>query len=135
MGGFHWTPVPPPALGYPPMTDLVALRLTPQGNLIPRYFLRRECLGRIEEARPRFIRTGRYQLNYRPLVTGVKIELHDWMVDPAGEHDLAPTVPRVARELTSRLFSWAVEDPELIARDGRLHARDPSAATCTDRMR
>jgi arylsulfatase A-like enzyme len=134
-GGFHWTPVPPPALGYPPMTDLVALRLTPQGDLIPRYFLRPECLGRIEEARPRFIRTGRYQLNYRPLVTGVKIELYDWTVDPTGERDLALVVPDVARDLTSRLFAWALEDPELIARNGRLHARDPAAATCADRMR
>jgi arylsulfatase A-like enzyme len=134
-GGFHWTPVTPPALGYPPMTHLVALRLTAQGDLIPRYFLRPECLGRIEEARPRFIRTGRYQLNYRPLVAGVKIELYDWTVDPAGERDLALVLPDVARHLTSRLFAWALEDPELIARDGRLHARDPAAATCAHRMR
>lgn len=135
MGGFHWTPVPPPALGYPPMTALVALRLTPQGALIPRYFLRPECLGRIEEARPRFIRTGRHQLNYRPLVTGAKIELYDWTVDPMGDRDLAAAAPDVARRLTSRLFAWALEDPELTTRNGRLEARDPAAVTCGDRMR
>ncbi len=135
MGGFHWTPVPPPALGYPPMTEVVTLRLTPDGSLIPRYFLRPECLGRIEEARPRFVRTAQYQLNYRPLVTGAKIELYDWTVDPAGEHDLAAVAPEIARRLTSRLFAWALEDPELVARNGRLEARDPAAATCASRMR
>jgi arylsulfatase A-like enzyme len=135
VGGFHWTPVPPPALGYPPMTHLVALRLTPEGSLIPRYFLRPECLGRIEEARPRFIRTGRYQLNYRPLMTGTKIELYDWTVDPANERDLARVVPDIAARLASRLFAWSLADRELIARNGRLEARDPAAVTCRDGMR
>jgi hypothetical protein len=129
-GGFHWTPVPPPSLGYPPMTSLVELRLTPQGALIPRYFLRRACLGRIEEARTRFLRTARFQLNYRPLVTGARVELYNWLDDPAGERDLAAEHPDVVRRLTSRLFAWALDDPALIARNGRLEARDPAAAAC-----
>lgn len=65
-------------------------------------------------------------------MTGVKIELYDWTVDPAGERDLAAEHPDIVRRLTARLFAWALEDPELIARNGRLEARDSRASACME---
>ena len=103
------------------------------GWLIPRYFLRPECLARIEEAKPRFLRTGRYQLNYRPLVAGASLELYEWTVDPAGDRNLAGTRPDLAVWLRSRLFAWALNDPGLTVRGWRLEARDERAARCAPR--
>jgi arylsulfatase A-like enzyme len=131
--GFHWTPVKPPYQGYRPMTEVVELRVDRGGWLIPRYFLRPECLARIEEAKPRFLRTGRYQLNYRPLVAGASLELYEWTVDPAGERNLAGTRPDLAAWLRSRLFAWALNDPGLTVRGWRLEARDERAAGCAPR--
>jgi len=127
--GFHWVPVRPPYRGYRPMTQVVELRRAPGGALIPRYFLRPECLARMEEAKPRFVRTGRYQLNYRPLVTGARVELHEWVVDPAGEQNLAGARPDLAARLQSRLFAWALDDPELTVRGGHLEAHDERTAS------
>jgi arylsulfatase A-like enzyme len=123
--GFHWTRVRPPYLGYPPMTEVVTLRVDRDGVLIPRYFLRPECLGRIELARHRFIRTARYQLNYRPTVDGAVTQLYDLTADPGLEHDLIHARPDVAAELRGRLFAWALGNPALTLRDGRLATRDP----------
>lgn len=132
--GFHWTPVPPPYLGYPPMTEVVMLRLDPRGALIPRYFLRPECLARIELARHRFIRTDRYQFNYRPTVDGARTEFYDLTADPDLEHDLVEAQPAGAADLRARLFAWALGNPELTLRDGRLATRDPrDGARCAPR--
>jgi arylsulfatase A-like enzyme len=128
--GFHWVPVEPPYRGYRPMTHVVQLRRDPGGALIPRYFLRPECLGRMEEAKPRFVRAGRYQLNYRPLVAGAKVELYDWVADPTGLRNLAEAQRDVREQLQSRLFAWALEDAALTARNGHLEARDEKAAEC-----
>jgi arylsulfatase A-like enzyme len=128
--GFHWVPVEPPYRGYRPMTHVVQLRRDPGGTLIPRYFLRAECLARMEEAKPRFIRAGRYQLNYRPLVAGARVELHDWVADPTAQHDLADAQPTVVARLQSRLFAWALEDSALTVTAGHLVARDEKAARC-----
>lgn len=127
--GFHWTPVGPPYLGYPPMTEVVSFHLDQRGALIPRYFLRPDCLPRTDLARHRFIRTARYQLNYRPTIDGARVELYDWTVDPDLERNLADTRPAVAAELRARLFRWALGDSDLTVRDGRLATRDPDDLT------
>jgi arylsulfatase A-like enzyme len=125
--GFHWTPVAPPYLGYPPMTEVVELRLDRGGSLIPRYFLRPACLARIELARHRFIRSGRWHLNHRPTVTGSLVELYDWMVDPELEHNVAGQRPEVTAALRARLLAWALAAPDLVLRGGELAPRDPAA--------
>jgi hypothetical protein len=84
----------------------------------------------MEEAKPRFIRAGRYQLNYRPLVAGARVELHDWVADPTAQHDLTDARPTVVARLQSRLFAWALEDSALTAKNGHLVARDEKAAEC-----
>lgn len=126
---FHWTPVSPPYLGYPPMTEVVELRLDPQGSLIPRYFLRLDCVARIDLAKHRFVRTERYQLNYRPTVSGAIVELYDWTVDPEAQRNLVAARADVAADLRARLFRWALGEPGLIVRDGRLATRDARAGT------
>ncbi len=126
--GFHWVPVQPPYRGYRPMTHVVQLRRDADGALIPRYFLRPECLPRMEEAKPRFVRAGRYQLNYRPLVAGARVELYDRVLDPVGRRNLAEAHPDVVARLRDRLFAWALEDPALTVRRGHLVARDEQAA-------
>jgi hypothetical protein len=124
-------PVRPPYRGYRPMTHVVQLRRDSDGALIPRYFIRPECLARMEEAKPRFVRAGRYQLTYRPLVTGASVELYDWVADPTGQRNLAGAHPDVVARLQARLFVWALEDPALKTRDGQLVARDgQTAAAC-----
>ena len=125
--GFHWTPVEAPYLGYPPMTRVVQLRLDSPGALIPRYFLRPECLARITLAKHRFVRTERYHLNYRPTTTGATLELYDWVADPAGTRNLLASRPDVAADLRARLFRWASGDRDLVVRDGVLAPRDPTA--------
>jgi arylsulfatase A-like enzyme len=125
--GFHWTPVAAPYLGYPPMTHVVQLRLASGGALIPRYFLRPECLPRITLAKHRFIRTERYHLNHRPTTAGATLELYDWRADPAGTQNLVTTRPDVAADLRNRLFQWASGDPDLLVRDGRLVPRHAGA--------
>ena len=125
--GFHWTPVAAPYLGYPPMTQVVQLRLASGGALIPRYFLRPECLPRITLAKHRFIRTERYHLNHRPTTTGATLELYDWVEDPVGSQNLVTMRPDVAADLRSRLFQWASGDHDLLVRDERLVARHPGA--------
>ena len=125
--GFHWTPVEAPYLGYPPMTRVVQLRLDSPGALIPRYFLRPECLARITLAKHRFVRTERYHLNYRPTTTGATLELYDWVADPAGTRNLLASRPDVAADLRARLFRWASGDRDLVVRDGILAPRDPTA--------
>ncbi len=125
--GFHWTPVAPPYLGYPPMTRVVQLRLASGGALIPRYFLRPECLPRITLAKHRFVRTERYHLNYRPTTTGATLELYDWMADPVGTQNLVTRRPDVAADLRNRLLQWASGDPDLLVRDGRLVPRHAGA--------
>jgi arylsulfatase A-like enzyme len=127
---FHWTPVGPPYLGYPPMTEVVELRVDPRGSLIPQYFLRPDCVARINLAKHRFVRTERYQLNHRPTESGSVIELYDWTVDPHGQRDLATARADVAGELRARLFGWALGDPDLALGGGQLVARDPRAAGC-----
>jgi arylsulfatase A-like enzyme len=126
--GFHWVPVERPYRGYRPMTHVVQLRRNPGGTLIPRYFLRPECLARMEEAKPRFVRAGPYQLNYRPLVAGARVELYDVHADPAGQRNLADARPDVVERLRSRLFSWSLEDSALTVRAGHLVARDENIA-------
>jgi arylsulfatase A-like enzyme len=128
--GFHWVPVHPPYRGYRPMTHVVQLRRDLGGALIPRYFLRPECLARMEEAKPRFVRAGRYQLNYRPLVSGASVELYDWVANPIGLRNLAEAHRDVLERLQSKLFAWALEDSELTARKGHLVAWDEKAAEC-----
>ena len=125
--GFHWTPVQAPYLGYPPMTRVVQLRLDSPGVLIPRYFLRPECLARITLAKHRFVRIERYHLNHRPTTTGATLELYDWVADPAGTRNLFTVRPDVAADLRARLFQWASGDRDLVVRDGILAARDPTA--------
>jgi hypothetical protein len=132
--GFHWAPVGPPYLGYLPMTEVVSFRLDPRGALIPRYFLRADCLPRADLARHRFIRTARYQLNYRPTIDGARLELYDWTEDPDFERNLVDARPDIASELRARLLGWALGDPDLALRDGRLATRDPDAlAHCAPR--
>jgi arylsulfatase A-like enzyme len=128
--GFHWVPVDPPYRGYRPMTHVVQLRRDPGGTLIPRYFLRPECLARMEEAKPRFVRAGRYQLNYRPLLSGARVELYDWVADPDSVRNLREAHPDVVERLQSRLRAWALEDAALTVREGHLVARDEKAVEC-----
>jgi arylsulfatase A-like enzyme len=123
--GFHWTPASRPFLGYPSIADVVSLRVDARGELIPRYFLRPECVPRIDLAKHRFIRTGELQLNYRPLTAGVRIELYDLATDPDLRHDLAADRPDAVDELKARLFAWALENPLLAVRNGVLSTRDP----------
>jgi hypothetical protein len=130
---FHWTPVGPPYLGYPPMTEVVGLRLNPAGALIPRYFLRSDCVARIDLAKHRFLRTERYQLNHRPTRSGAILELYDWTVGPSAGRNLVADRPEVAAQLKGRLFHWALGDPNLTVRDGQLVSRDPRAAECASR--
>ena len=125
--GFQWVPAKPPYLSYPPMTEVISFRRDEGGALLPRYFLDRSCLARMNLARHRFIRTGRYELTYRPTVDGAEVALYDWQVDPALTRNLAALRPEVAAELTGRLFRWALGDPELTVRQGWLAARDPDA--------
>jgi arylsulfatase A-like enzyme len=124
--GFHWTPVRPPYLGYRPMTEVVALHVDDRGALIPRYFLRRECLPRTELARHRFVRSERWHLSYRPTVDGAQVELYDWTADPDLGRDVAAAHPDVVAALRARLFAWAVGSPELTLREGLLATRDPA---------
>ena len=132
--GFHWVPVAPPYLGYLPMTEVVSFRLDARGALIPRYFLRQDCLPRADLARHRYIRTARHQLNYRPTIDGARLELYDFVEDPDLERNLVDARPDVAAALRARLFRWALGDPELTVRDGRLATRDPAAlARCAPR--
>jgi arylsulfatase A-like enzyme len=123
--GFHWTPVSRPFLGYPSIADVVALRVDARGALVPRYFLRPDCVPRIDLAKHRFIRTATHQLNYRPLTEGARTELYDLAADPDLRHDVSARVPALAAELRARLFAWAVENPLLTVRDGVLSTRDP----------
>lgn len=123
--GFQWVPAKPPFLGYPPMTRVVSFRLDPHGALLPEYYLRRDCLTRMNLARHRFMRTARYQLNYRPTVDGARVGLYEWATDPGFTRNLADARPDVAAGLAGRLFQWALGDPELTVRDGWLAARDP----------
>jgi len=109
------------------MTEVISFRRDEGGALLPRYFLDRSCLARMNLARHRFIRTGRYELTYRPTVDGAEVALYDWQVDPALTRNLAALRPEVAAELTGRLFRWALGDPELTVRQGWLAARDPDA--------
>jgi arylsulfatase A-like enzyme len=125
--GFQWVPARPPYLSYPPMTEVISFRRDEGGALLPRYFLDRSCLARMNLARHRFIRRGRYELTYRPTVDGAEVALYDWQTDPALTRNLAARRPEVAAELTGRLFRWALGDPELTVRQGWLAARDPDA--------
>jgi len=125
--GFQWVPAKPPYLSYPPMTEVISFRRDEGGALLPRYFLDRSCLARMNLARHRFIRRGRYELTYRPTVDGGEVALYDWQTDPALTRNLAARRPEVAAELTGRLFRWALGDPELTVRQGWLAARDPDA--------
>jgi len=109
------------------MTRVVQLRLASGGALIPRYFLRPECLPRITLAKHRFVRTERYHLNYRPTTTGATLELYDWMADPVGTQNLVTRRPDVAADLRNRLLQWASGDPDLLIRDGRLVPRHAGA--------
>jgi arylsulfatase A-like enzyme len=132
--GFHWVPAGPPYLAYLPMTQVVSFRLDARGALIPRYFLRADCLPRVDLARHRFLRTARYQLNYRPTVDGARLELYDLAADPDLDRNLVDARPDVAHALRARLLQWALGDPDLTLRDGRLATRDPAAlARCAPR--
>jgi len=132
--GFHWVPAGPPYLAYLPMTQVVSFRLDARGALIPRYFLRADCLPRADLARHRFLRTARYQLNYRPTVDGARLELYDLAADPDLDRNLVDARPDVAGALRARLLQWALGDPDLTLRDGRLATRDPAAlARCAPR--
>jgi hypothetical protein len=104
---------------------VVTLRVDRQGSLIPRYFIRPDCLPRIELARQRFIRTDRYQLDDRPTPNGSLVELYDWRADPDLERNLATSQPAIAADLRARLYAWALGSPDLALRDGHLTTRDP----------
>jgi hypothetical protein len=82
----------------------------------------------MEEAKPRFVRAEPYQLNYRPLVAGAKVELYDVHADPAGQRNLADARPDVVERLRTRLISWSLEDSALAVRAGHLVARDENIA-------
>ena len=123
--GFHWTPVGPPYIGYAPLADVVYLRVDPSGALLPRYFLRADCVARIDHAKHRFLRRSGFQLNYRPLQAGARTELYDLTQDPDLQHDLAGERPEVVADLKPRLLAWALQHTELAVRDGELSTRDP----------
>jgi arylsulfatase A-like enzyme len=125
--GFQWVPARAPYLSYPPMTTVVSFRLDHRGALIPRYFLDRRCLARMDLARHRFVRAGRYQLNYRPMVDGARVELYDWTADPGLRENLATRRPALAAGLKVRLLDWALGDSALTVRGGWLATRDPGA--------
>jgi arylsulfatase A-like enzyme len=127
--GFHWTPVGRPFLAYPPIADVVSLRVSAGGGLVPRYFLRPDCVARIDLAKHRFLRTAGFQLNYRPLVVGARTELYHLAADPEMRHDVAAVRPDVTADLKARLFAWALDNPLLVVRDGELSTRDPEART------
>ncbi len=132
--GFHWTPVRRPFLGYPSIADVVSLRVDAHGGLISRYFLRPDCVPRIDLAKHRFIRTAAFQLNYRPLTVGARTELFDVTGDPDLHRDIAAARPDVVAELKARLFTWALDNPLLALRDGELSTRDPrDRARCAPR--
>jgi len=70
----------------------------------------------------------------RPTIDGARLELYDFVEDPDLERNLVDARPDVAAALRARLFRWALGDPELTVRDGRLATRDPAAlARCAPR--
>lgn len=97
----------PEALTYPPVEQLLRTDRRDRTTLVLREIHR----DRMERAKHRMIRLGRWKLIFEPTRTGVRIRLHDTVADPENRHDLAGQKPEIVRDLLRRLHEWMEAAP------------------------